>query len=376
MGVDPWGFDLERQALARRLRNRRLVLRGIQTAVLLAFLIALLTGGSVALRTWVLALGLPGWVSIAVFVSAVVGLGALLGFPLAYLGDYRSEKGFGLTDRSFGSWLRDYGKSFGLSLGSAVVVAEVVLWLLRVTPEYWWAIAWGLGVLFSFVISFLAPILLVPMFFRLRPIRDPTLRSRFESLATAAGTPIVGIFELKASTKTRRSNAAVMGFGRTRRIVVTDTLLQAYAPEEIDNILAHELGHQRFRDPWIGSLVGAFVSLLVAAATAAAYAASYSSFGIAAPYDMAGLPLLAFYAALLTAAVGPPELAWSRARERRADAFALGLTRQPAAFRSAMIKLHDRNLGVADPRPWEVWLFYSHPSGRERVEFTRSHAQP
>lgn len=376
MAVDAWGFDVERQVLARRLRDRRLVLRGARAAVFLAFIALLIAGGSVALRTRVADIGLPGWAAVVVFVSVLFGVGVLLGIPFAYVGNYRWEKAYGLTERSLRSWLRDYAKSVALSFAVAIAVSEVVVWLLQVSPMWWWTVAWALGIAFSIILSVLAPIVLIPMFFRLRPVKDPAVRSRFESLAAGAGTPVVGVFELEASVKTRRSNAAVVGFGRTRRIVVTDTLLQEYSPDEIESVLAHELGHQKFGDPWVSAALGAVVSLVVLASAAAAYGATYARAGILTPGDMAGLPLLSLYVAIASALLGPLELAWSRARERRADWFALEVAKNPGAFASAMVRLHDRNLGVAQPRRWETWLFYSHPPGWERVELARAAARP
>src|SRR2546428_2062704 len=131
------------------------------------------------------------------------------------------------------------------------------------------------------------------MFYRFRPLDDPALRARFESLAARAKVPIVGVFELRASEKTRRSNAAVMGLGRTRRVVVTDTLLRDFRPEEVETVLAHELAHQKFLDPLRGFVLGSLTSLVILAVAAWIYGILYSSFGIRSIGDMARLPLLA-----------------------------------------------------------------------------------
>jgi STE24 endopeptidase len=164
----------------------------------------------------------------------------------------------------------------------------------------------------------------------------------------------------------------VMGLGRTRRIVVTDTMLHSFAPEETETVLAHELGHQRFLDPMKGIGVGAIVSLAMWSVAALAYASTYASFGFSSLGDMAGLPLLLLYSGIVSTALEPLELWWSRRREARADRFSLEVTRNPASFSAAMVKLHDQNLGIANPPRWEKWLFYSHPPGRERVETARA----
>jgi len=140
----------------------------------------------------------------------------------------------------------------------------------------------------------------------------------------------------------------------------------------METVLAHELAHQKFRDPIRGFASGSLVSLLILALVGWAYPATYAAFGIRSLADMAGLPLFVALFTFIGLPFRPLELRASRSREARADRFSLDLTGDPANFAAAMVKLHDRNLGVADPRPWEKWLFYSHPSGRDRVEMARA----
>lgn len=372
VGADPWGFDEERQDLARKLRSKRRRYAWSHTGVLLVYLAVLLAGEAAALGSWAGSLGLPDWVASSVFLILLYTIGSVLGWPYAYLGGYWLERSFGLSTQSRRSWVLDLVKSFALGLAAVVVAGDVLLWLLGTFPSVWWLLAWVLGILVTMALGFLGPVLLAPLFYRFKPLADPDLRSRFEALAAKAGVPVLGVFEMGASAKTRRTNAAVMGFGRTRRIVVTDTMLRAYTPDETESVLAHELGHQRFHDLWTGMGVGALISLAMWVVAAFAYASTYRAFGIASLGDMAGLPLLVLYSGIVSTALGPPELWWSRRRESRADRFSLEITRNPEAFASAMVKLHDQNLSIAHPRPWERWLLYSHPPGRDRIEAARS----
>ena len=373
MGTDLWGFDEERQDLARRLRCARRRYSVPHTVIVLGFLGVLLVGGAAALRSWVESLGLAGWARASVFLLVLYAIGSALGWPFAYASGYKLDRAFGLSTQSLRSWALDLLKSFGLGLAAVLVAGNVLLGLLSAFPVSWWLLAWTLGIAVSFALGFLAPILLAPIFYRFRPLQDPALRARFETLAVRAGVPVLGVFEMGASAKTRRSNAAVMGFGRTRRIVITDTMLRTFTPDEVESVLAHELGHQRFYDPLLGMGVGAAISLLMWSLAAWAYAATYPFVGAASLGDMAGLPLLVLYSGIVSTALGPPELWWSRRREARADRFSLEVTRNPPAFASAMIRLHNENLSVAHPRPWEKWLLYSHPPGRDRVEMSRDH---
>ncbi len=352
-------------------RTRRAYSLG-HTGFLVAFLAVLLAGGSASLRTWALSVSSVRWIAVSLYLLVLYAIGSALGWPFAYLGGYRLDRSYDLATQSPRSWAVDEAKSFALGLGAVLIAGNVLVVLLAASPSSWWLLAWGLGILVTLVLGFVGPVLLAPLFYRFKPLQDPGLRSRFESLASRAGVPVIGVFEMGASAKTRRTNAAVMGLGRTRRIVITDTMLRSYTPEETEAVLAHELGHQRFRDPLTGIAVGATISFLMWLVAAAAYGATYSTFGIASLADVAGLPLLVLFSGIVSTALGPPELAWSRRREARADRFSLDVTRDPTAFASAMVKLHDQNLSVAHPRPWERWLFYSHPPGRERIELARS----
>lgn len=372
MAEDALDFDANRQALARELHRVRRWLARFRAAILFAFLAFLVLAGAPALRVWIEIFGLAEWAVAAIFIAVLYSAGSLLDLPFAYLGGYRLERASGLSTQSLASWLRDRAKSSALGFAAIVAAGEVVLWLLRAVPEWWWLIAWALGLLVSLVISYLVPIVLVPLFYRFRPLADPGLRKRFEDLAARAGVSVIGVFELVSSVKSRRSNAGVVGFRGTRRILVTDTMLQDFTPDELETVLAHELGHQRFRDPILGFAVNAMTSLFVLAVAAYLYGALYGRFDLRALDDVAGLPLLAGLGTLISIPLGPLELWWSRWRERRSDRFALELSGNARAFASAMVKLHDKNLGVAYPSRLDLWLHYTHPPGGERVALARS----
>src|SRR5438046_5149502 len=314
MVVDGWGFDADRQARARDLLRGRLRLSVARTVASGLAVLALILGCSVLLRESDLSLHLPTWASSVLFRVLLYALFVAIELPFAFLGGYRLEKAAGMSSQTLASWWKDFGKSAGLGLAASIVVGDVLLWLLAASP-WWWAAAWLLGIAVSALLGFLAPVVLVPLFYRFRPLSDPVLRTRFEALAPTAHVPIVGVFELRASAKTRRSNAAVMGFGRTRRVVVTDTLLQAFTPEEIETVLAHELAHQRNRDPIRGFVGGSLVSLAILPAAAWTYAAIFPSFGVRSPGDIAGLPLLVTLFTLFAIRFRPVEPFASRSRD-------------------------------------------------------------
>jgi STE24 endopeptidase len=216
-----------------------------------------------------------------------------------------------------------------------------------------------------------APVVLLPLFYDFRPLGRAELVARLEALAARAGARVLGVFEWRLQDRTRKANAALAGIGRTRRILVSDTLLTAHSDDEIEVILALELGHHVHGDIW-SSL--ALESVLIAVALYAADRAltwSAGSFGLAGKSDIAALPVLLLAAGTVSVMLMPAAHALSRAHERRADRYALDLTGDAASFISAMKRLGAQNLAEERPTRLEEMLFCSHPSMMARIEAAR-----
>jgi len=211
----------------------------------------------------------------------------------------------------------------------------------------------------------------MPLFFSFRPLAREELRQRLLALSRRAGVAVTDASEWKLSDRTKKANAALTGLGRTRRILVSDTLLTGYSDDEIEVILAHELGHQVHRDIWRGIAVQAAVvgaGFFAASRVMAALAGRLGWHGIA---DVAGLPVLLLTAGLLSLVLLPAVNAASRAMERAADRFAIELTGNAAAFATAMERLADQNLSEEHPSRFARWMFYTHPPVKERIESAR-----
>ena len=262
----------------------------------------------------------------------------------------------------------DQLKSFALSLLLGIPIAEVLYWLLRAYPTTWWIFG-GMFLLFlTIILGQLAPVLIVPLFYTLTPLDDEELRRRIERLAQRVGVRIADVYTIDLSSRTRAANAMVMGLGRTKRIALGDTLYNEYDADEIETILAHELGHQVHHDLELGILVQ---SLLTFGGLYLAHRFlqwGVGVFGLKGVADIAGLPLFVLAMSLFALITMPLGNAYSRWRERLADAFALRTTGKPEAFARAMTRLANQNLAEADPPRWVVWLLYSHPPIRERIE--------
>jgi STE24 endopeptidase len=242
-------------------------------------------------------------------------------------------------------------------------------WLLRVTGDLWWLWAAAGYVVFVVVVSNLAPVIIMPLFNRYVPLgaEHADLEARLRRLANAAGTRVKGVYRFDMSRRTTAANAALTGIGNTRRIILADTLLTQFDPDEVETVIAHELGHHVHRDIPTGIAVSAVITLAGLGVAALALDWGTRVLGLDGPADVAAMPLLMLSLGAFGLLTLPLNNAYSRWREVRADAYALGATGKPDAFASAMTRLANQNLADADPERWVVWLLYSHPPIRERV---------
>lgn len=364
----PTGIDPERQKQAAAYAQARYLLLAANLAVSAAYALAWLLTGlsrslSVALAT--LTTARPAQVALYLILFA---LGyAVITFPLDLLG-HRLSRRYGLSVQTTLVWLADLSKAGLLSLALGLVVGEVFYALLALAPSTWWLWAGAFLFLLTVVLANLSPVLIVPLFFKMTPLANAELTERLTRLAQRAGTHVRGVFTLDFSRKTTAINAALMGWGNTRRIVLGDTLLAHNTPDEVEVILAHELAHHVHGDIWKGMLVsGALLwSGLWAAGRFLAWAVQ--RWGFSGVDDMAAFPLLGISLGGFALVTMPLSNAYSRWRERLADEYALRITGHPTAFLSAMAKLANQNLAQVEPPRWAVWLLYDHPPIGERLQ--------
>jgi len=305
-------------------------------------------------------------------VAAALGAGhALLGVPFAWLSSWVLPRRYGLLHQPFPAWLADRAKAVALGAAIGLAGVEVVYALLRLTP-LWWLAAAALAFAFAIALTAVLPIWILPMFFRLTPLADTTLRTRLLALAERAGVSAVGVWIADQSRKSRTANAAVIGLGRTRRILLYDTLAAGFRPEEIEAVLAHELGHHAHGDLRRGLLVQGALSVVTFWVASHALSAGVGRFGYAGVADPAGLPWLALVLAALGLLLTPLVNAFSRYVERQADDFALALTRDPDGFIGAMERLAALNLAERRPHPLKEALLFSHPALDRRIARARA----
>ncbi len=356
-----------------RLRRRASILGTGLGALLL--LLVLLTGASAVLRDAAASVAGGSFsLTILVYTLALALAGEAVQLPLSFYVGVTLERRYGLSTQTTAHWWRDHAKGAGLGLVFGGGAALLVLWLLRWAPDWWWLAAAGILSLVMVVLAQLAPVLLLPIFYTFTPLDRPALRDRLVALAERAGARVLGVFEIRLGDRTRKANAALTGIGRTRRILLSDTLLAGYSDEEIEVILAHELAHHVHRDIWSGIAVESGLMTLGFFLADLAIEASVGQFGIAGKADPAVIPLLVLAGGAVSLALLPLANALSRAHERRADRYALEMTKNAAAFMSAMKRLGAQNLAEEKPSRVVEWLFYTHPPVADRIEFARAWA--
>lgn len=314
------------------------------------------------------------WILPPLFILVFGGIIGVLMSPLTYYSGFVLTHRYGLSNQSFKDWVMDRIKGLLVAAPIGLVVLEVVYAFLRAFPLMWWLWMAGFMLVFNVLLSNLAPVLIMPIFNKYVPLGDEhaDLTARLLKLAERAHTKVRGVFKFDMSKQTNAANAALTGIGNTRRIILGDTLINEFTPNEIETVLAHELGHQVNKDIPLLITVGTLSTLisLYLASLALNWAVGY--FGFTGPADPTAFPVLMLIFSLYGLVVMPLENAFSRWRERLADKYSLRATNQPKAFASAMTRLANQNLSEVDPEKWVVFLFYSHPPLDERIEMAEN----
>lgn len=291
----------------------------------------------------------------------------VVGVPLDFLKGFWLERRYNLSNLSLGGWVKDHLK--GYALGGAIVAlgCEFLYWTMRHWPGAWWMISAAAFVAFFVLLANLAPILIFPIFFKFKPLENPSLMARLLDLSNRAGTRVRGVFEWKLSEKSKKANAALIGLGNTRRIILSDTLLAEFEEDEVEAVLAHEFGHHVHRHVRQGITIQTAATFLGFYLANVALQRLSHFFGFMGLADFANLPLLALVSTVLSLLLLPVVNAHSRAMERQADAYALKTVPSKSAFVSSMEKLATLNLAERQPHPWIEFFFHSHPSIDKRI---------
>ena len=357
-------------AEARRYNRIRRWLGIGEFAISLALLVVLvITGWTFKLQNLAYMGGLLQSYSLALFVYVIMLLviGKVLGLGMDYY-SFRLEHRYQLSNQKFRGWAWDEVKGFLVSAILAAILVELLYFVIRQFSQHWWLVAWVgfLGVVV--LLAQLAPVVLFPIFYKFEPLQDEELKLRLVRLGERAGTRVRGVYKWHLSEKSKKANAALTGLGNTRRIILADTLLDNYSADEVEAVLAHELGHHVHKHIFKSIGVQAAVTMLGfwAANWTLHYAVERRHIFVSLS-DFANLPLLVLIFAVLSFLLMPALNAFSRFNERQADRYAFENIASVAPFISSMNKLAEQNLAERTPSRWVEWWFHSHPAVARRV---------
>ncbi len=349
------------------------------TAIGFALLVVLLvTGWTGKLRDWSYqGAGQHYFFAVFLYVLMFSIIAKLLSSPFDFVG-FRLERQYHLSNQKLRGWLWDECKGWLLSLVLGTIMVELVYGIIRIAPQRWWIIAWAVFIGLFLLMAQLAPVVLMPIFYKFEPLANDSLRERLTKLGERAGTRVRGVYEWKLSEKSNKANAALTGLGSTRRIILADTLLQNYSEDEIEAVLAHELGHHVHKHILKGILTQVGITFfgfwLINVVLRFVLAKEWFPALDPRLYDFANLPLIVLVATVLGFVLMPALNALSRHHERQADRYAWENTPAIEPFITAMQKLADQNLAEREPNRWIEMFFHSHPSIGKRVKAAQAWA--
>lgn len=306
---------------------------------------------------------------------AILGYLAIFGsayyaamLPLHFCRSFLLEHRFGLSRLSLKGWCVREGKRVAIAGVLGALLIEGLYGLLRRSPAHWplWAAASWAGI--SIVLARIFPTVLLPIFYPTAPLQDQRLAERLQDICRRVGLAVLGVFRFQLGVETRKANAALVGVGKTRRVLLSDTLISQFPLDEIEGILAHELGHHRYHHLAKLLAISAVGSWAAFSLTQWVGQRWVAALGLRDLSDVAGFPALAMWLSLLNLGSLPLQNGLSRKFEWQADRFAVATTKLPGAFASALRRLADLNLADPSPPRWIVWMLYDHPPIAERIQ--------
>ncbi|WKZ68701.1 MAG: M48 family metallopeptidase [Melioribacteraceae bacterium] len=300
--------------------------------------------------------------------TLVIGMvSSIIFFPINYYSGFYLEHKYELSNQTFFKWMLENLKG---TLVAGVIGIPLLLafyFFLNLFGSIWWLPFAVLMFIVSVVLAQILPIIILPIFYKVSPIEDVELKKRIVKLASEVGMKVENVFSFNMSKNTKKANAAFTGLGKTKRIILGDTLLEGYSKEEIETVIAHEIGHYKHKHIVKNIFISTIFSFLTLFLIAFFYEFSLSWFNFSDITQIAALPILSLWG-MLIGLIQTPISNWiSRKYEYEADEYAVRSTRNPNAFKETLKKLSDQNLGDENPHPIVEWFFYSHPSIRNRI---------
>jgi STE24 endopeptidase len=361
-------LDEKRQIKARRYEKEKRLLGFSSMILSLTFLLIFyFSGMSSLLANFPITRSVIGtfFVYAAAFYAALV----IIGFPLAFISGYTHEHKYNFSNQTVKSWLWEQIKSFFIGLIIFFVLSGLLLWIMALTPEWWWFVAALAMALVSVVFATLFPVVIAPLFNKYTPVENEKLTLALDKILRRGGLKSSGIFKQDMSRQTKKENAFLIGLGKTRRIVLGDNLIANMTIPEIESIIAHEVGHFKYRHIWKNIGIGTVQQLLVFFVIHLILMNVSTRFLSSTQENLSLFPmfviLMGGFSGFLFA---PLNNFLSRSFEKEADRYALANIVDNRAFVTALAGLANRNLANAYPEWWVKFLYYSHPPVGERLK--------
>jgi STE24 endopeptidase len=305
-------------------------------------------------------------VFILFFVVAGIAVSVIF-FPINFYSGYILEHKYKLSNQSLLKYFIEKLKSILVSAVIGIPILLLFFWVLNEYGTNWWLPFAIIMFFISVVLSQIFPVFILPIFHKVKPIDNHSLIVRIKSLATDAGLKVENVYSFDMSKNTKKANAAFTGLGKTKRIILGDTLLENYAENEIETVVAHEVGHYKHKHITKNIIIGTMSSFVTLFIIAKLYEVSLNWFEFDSISQIAALPLLTLWSMIIGLLTTPIGNIISRRFEYEADRYAIESTKKPLSFIKTLKKLTDQNLGDKEPHPFVEWFFYSHPSIKNRI---------
>jgi STE24 endopeptidase len=301
------------------------------------------------------------------YLAVISGAYAILDFPLNFYRSFVLEHNYHLSTQNFINWLKDQLKSGAITYCIGIILFGAFYYILDRFPQTWWLVVSAVWIALSVVMARLFPVIIIPLFFKSKPLTDDTLRGRIMALAEKMRVRLLNVFEIDFSKKTLKANAAFVGFGASRRVLLAGTLKDKYSVDEIEVILAHEFAHYRLKHLVKLICVNAATTIAVFYIISMSQGYALRLFGLASLADLAAFGLVLLYFICFGIIATPFENYISRRLEADADRMALAVTGNKGAFISMMEKLGNQNLADRNPSTIVKIFFFDHPPIDERI---------
>lgn len=344
--------------------------KGIAVFVLMLLFVAL--GYSARLETYLSGFVSSSYLVLLLFTVIAGAVISIIFFPVSYYLSFYLEHKYELSNQTFWAWIWEDVK--GALVGAVIGLPILLLfyYVMNIFGNWWWLPFSAVMFIISVVLAQFLPVVILPLFYKITPIENEEIKERVLKLSEAVGMKVENVYQFNMSKNTKKANAAFTGLGKTKRVLLGDTLLEEYTKDEIETVLAHEFGHYKYNHITKNLILGTVFSFLTYFLIAQLYSISLPWFGFENITTVAALPLLMLWGMLISVIQSPVTNYVSRKFEYQADEYAIEQTGKPDAFINTLDKLTDQNLGDREPHPFVEWYFYSHPSINKRISFIKS----